>query len=78
MPNHLRDVQGATNRGILFSEGQTVFPCFPDKEFLNEFVVLNGLLTTIFSCTVRKTLLIFPQDDRFYYVCVLKNREFVE
>ena len=28
--------------------------------------------------TVRKTLLIFPQDDRFYYVCVLKNREFVE
>ena len=28
--------------------------------------------------SVRKTLLIFPQDDRFYYVCVLKNREFVE
>ena len=27
---------------------------------------------------VRKTLLIFPQDDRFYYVCVLKNREFLE
>ena len=27
---------------------------------------------------VRKTLLIFPQDYRFYYVCVLKNREFVE
>ena len=27
---------------------------------------------------VRKTLLILPQDYRFYYVCVLKNREFVE
>ena len=27
---------------------------------------------------VRKILLIFPQEYRFYYVCVLKNREFVE